>query len=95
MKMPREVELLLSIDELALSVGISRTRLARLVALGVVDPIEPDPPRFTPATAIRLRGMLRLHRDLGVNMVGAAIILELVERLERMQSELAHLERPI
>jgi hypothetical protein len=27
--------------------------------------------------------MVRLHRDLGVNLTGAAIIVDLVERLER------------
>jgi hypothetical protein len=27
--------------------------------------------------------MLRLHRDLGMNLTGAAIIVDLVERLDR------------
>jgi hypothetical protein len=31
--------------------------------------------------------MLRLHRDLGVNLIGAAIIVDLVERLERRPGE--------
>lgn len=80
---------LLSIDELALAVGVSRRRLTRLVALGVVDAVEPDSLTFTAATAVRVRRMFRLHRDLGVNILGAAIILDLVERIERMQSEMA------
>ena len=37
---------------------------------------------FSVAMASRLRRMLRLHRDLGVNFTGAAIIVDLVERLE-------------
>jgi hypothetical protein len=33
--------------------------------------------------------MQRLRRDLGVNFTGAAIILDLVERVEEMKRELA------
>jgi len=52
------------------SSGIPRSRAARRST-------------FSAATAERLRRMLRLHRDLGVNFTGAAIIVDLVERLER------------
>jgi hypothetical protein len=34
---------------------------------------------------IRLRRVLRLRGDLGVNLVGAAIIVDLVERLDRLE----------
>jgi hypothetical protein len=40
-------------------------------------------PTFSAAMASRLRRMLRLHRDLGVNFTGAAIIVDLLERRER------------
>jgi hypothetical protein len=33
--------------------------------------------------------MLRLHRDLGVTLVGAAIVVDLLERLDRVERELA------
>jgi hypothetical protein len=36
-----------------------------------------------------LRRMLRLRRDLGVNLGGAAIIVDLVAQLERLERELA------
>ena len=36
----------------------------------------------------RLRKMLRLHSDLGVDLYGIAIILDLLERLESLESEL-------
>ena len=36
------------------------------------------------AAVAGLRRMQRLRADLGVNLVGAAIIVDLVERLERM-----------
>ena len=76
----------LSGDELARAVGISVTMLARLMNLGLVEPTPSvhgrGAPTFSAATARRLRRMLRLHRDLRVNFTGAAIIVDLVERLE-------------
>jgi len=85
----RRVEVCLSRDELAAAVGITPARLARLIGLGLVEPISPAPTEFTAATALRLRRMLRLHADLGVNLIGASVIVDLLERLERLESELA------
>jgi hypothetical protein len=41
--------------------------------------------------ATRLKRMLRLHNDLGVNLTGVAIIADLLERLDRMETELRRL----
>ena len=83
----RRAEVYLSGDELARAAGISAATLARLMSLGLVEPISNErgftAPTFSAAMASRLRRMLRLHRDLGVNLTGAAIIVDLVERLDR------------
>lgn len=84
-------EVRLSGQELAAAAGISLERLARLVRLGLVEPAAPGTSEFTAGTAARLKRMLRLHRDLGVDLDGAAIIVDLVERLERLEAELARL----
>ena len=34
--------------------------------------------------------MLRLHADLRVSLAGAQIIVDLLERLERLEAELSH-----
>src|SRR5687767_1892353 len=86
-------ETLLSAEELAAAGEISPRRLTRLVRLGLLDPVAADTSRFTIATVARLRRMLRMQSDLGVNLVGAAIILDLMDRLERAQQELAPLRR--
>jgi chaperone modulatory protein CbpM len=78
-------QLVLSIDDLASAVGISRARLIRLVETGIIETVEPHTLEFSATTAARLSRMLRLRSDLGVNFVGAAIILDLVDRLERMR----------
>ena len=36
----------------------------------------------------RLESAFRLHRDLGINMPGVALALELLEEIEKMHSEL-------
>jgi len=80
----------LSSEQLAAVAGISTATLARLVRVGLVEPTPNDrgcSPIFSAATAARLRRMLRLHRDLGVNLIGAAIIVDLVERFERRPGE--------
>lgn len=92
---PPRVELYLSSEELAAAAGISPTALARLIRLGVVEPPAPmlteGGPRvelFPAAVGARLRRMQRLHADLGVNFTGAAIIVDLLARLERLEAEL-------
>jgi chaperone modulatory protein CbpM len=89
----RPDEVYLSARELATAAGISPTRLMRLVALGLVEPVTPGVDAFTAATAARLRRMVRLHVDLGVNFAGAAIIADLIQRLERLDAELTRLRR--
>jgi hypothetical protein len=81
---PERGEVQLTADDLAAVAGLRRATLDRLVRAGLVEEIAPGSGRFTAAAAARLRRMLRLRADLGVNLVGAAIIVDLVERLERM-----------
>jgi DNA-binding transcriptional MerR regulator len=84
------MDIYLTIDELATAAGLSAARVERLVRVGLVDATRPGPSPFTAATAARLRRMLRLRRDLGVNLGGAAIIVDLVEQLEALERELTH-----
>ena len=80
-----EAQAMLSAEELAAAAGISLEGLVALVQLGLVEPAEPGGNQFTAATAARLRRMLRLRADLGVSFVGAAIIVDLLERLDRLE----------
>ena len=83
-------EVTLTAGELATAAGLSVARLAQLVRLGLVEASPPGSSTFTAATAARLRRMLRLRADLGVNLVGAAIVVDLLERLEGLEAELIH-----
>jgi hypothetical protein len=89
--MPPRIEVHLTADELATAAGISRTLVLRLVHLGLIEPTAPGSGKFTADAAARLRRMLRLRADLGVNLVGAAVIVDLLARFRDVEDKLAHL----
>lgn len=69
--------------------------LITLVEEGILVPSEPEPARwrFTGVHLRRARRVLRLQRDLNVNLAGAALALELLEELETLRARLAVLEK--
>jgi chaperone modulatory protein CbpM len=81
----------LSGEELAAAAGIRPAKLARLIQLGLVEPTAPGADEFTAATLVRVRRMLRLHVDLGIHLVDAGIIVDLIERMDALEAELSHL----
>ena len=81
-----ETEEKLSIHHLDLHPGLLRT----LAELGM---IELDDDRITAGDLKRAYKVLRLRRCLGVNLTGASIIVELLERMEEMQDEITRLKR--
>jgi hypothetical protein len=79
----------LTVEQLAAAAGLTPRRLARLVRLGLIEPTAPGTADFPAEAAARLRRMCRLHADLGVGLIGAAIIVDLVDRLDQLEAELA------
>jgi hypothetical protein len=78
----------LTAEQVAAAAGISTATLERLVRTGIVEPANEGGHDFTAATAVRLRRMLRLHHDLDVDLMSATIIVDLLERLDRLEQEL-------
>lgn len=81
----------LTIDVVAETIGAKRSLVVRLVQHGLIETVDADAdePRLPRRVVVRLRRMQRLRRDLGVNFAGAAIILDLVQRIEQLNRELA------
>ncbi len=44
--------------------------------------------RFTRSSVVRVRTVMRMQRDLDVNLAGAALALDLLERIEALQARL-------
>ena len=64
--------------------GVEQQVIVEMVQDGVIDPLERQGDwRFHGGALVRAQRALRLVRDLGVNWPGAALALDLLERLER------------
>jgi chaperone modulatory protein CbpM len=76
---------------------IELTAVVELADLGVVSPRGYSPEQWQfPATALpRLRTVGRLMRDLGLNAIGAALAVELLEEQHHLERRLRKLERLI
>jgi len=83
----------LTFEAVAQTVGARRSLVVRLAQQGLIETVasgaDEGEPRVPRRVVIRLRRMQRLRRDLGVNFAGAAVILDLVGRIEQLNRELA------
>ena len=48
--------------------------------------------RFSRSSVVRVRTVLRMQRDLHVNLAGAALALDLLERIEQLSARLKSLD---
>jgi|SRR5215510_14636936 len=84
----------LSLDEVTRLAGIHPVLGERLMALGLIDPVETTPePLFEVATVLRIRRILRLHQDLGVNWAGIGLVLDLLAKIEELEREIKQLKQ--
>jgi chaperone modulatory protein CbpM len=85
----------ITIVQLCKRCAIETDLVERLMAEGVIEPNrrEGDMLYFSQTCTKRTRIVLRLRSDLGVNMAGAALALELMERIENLQSRLRFFEK--
>ena len=83
----------LSCEVVAETVGARRSLIVRLARQGLIETLESgsDEPLLPRRAVVQLRRMQRLRRDLRVNFSGAAIILDLVGRIEGLNRELAEM----
>lgn len=66
---------------------ITAEELLEMVAEGIANPPEREPQswRFSGINLVRIRRAARLQRDLGLNLAGAALAVELLEEIERLR----------
>lgn len=75
-------------EELCLACGTSREVVIEMVTEGVIEPEDGSSEEwvFHGESLVRARRAIRLVRDLRVNWPGAALALDLLERIERTKS---------
>lgn len=82
----------LTMRELCEICGISSDFMHDLVTYEIIHPVDAAPETFDLAQLQRVKTVLRLQRDLEINLAGAAVVLDLLDQLEelRAQMELIH-----
>ena len=79
---------LFTAEEVALRCGVQVTYVERLYRLGIVSRHPDHEMYFLPDVTITIRKIMRLRSDLGVNEEGAAVIINLLERIEALERKL-------
>lgn len=84
----------LTLDEICRACAAQADMIMELVHEGVLAPEggTPDHWRFTGMHLHRARVALRLQDDLGINLAGAALALELLDELDNLRARLQILE---
>lgn len=83
----------LTLGELCRACGLPAEQLLALVEEGVIEPRGRGQWRFSAVCVHRVRRARRLERDLGLNLAGAALAVELLEEIEQLRARLHRLER--
>ncbi len=85
------------ISIVARMVGMHAQTLRQYERVGLVEPkrTRGNIRMYSPADVARLRTVQRLITDLGVNLAGVEVILQMRERMQAMEDELERLRREI
>ncbi|MBE0414004.1 chaperone modulator CbpM [Yoonia sp.] len=83
----------LTLGELSHFCHVRTDWVVSLVDYGVLDPLggHASDWRFTPPNVLRARKARRLTHDLGLNLAGVALVLDLIEERDALARKLAQL----
>ena len=80
---------LLELEEFACLCGIRVRVIRRLIRLDVIHPAAVRPqPRFRADQVELARKMRRLHLELGVSWLSMPLVLDLLQRIDRLEGRL-------
>ena len=89
-------EELLSAGDLARLARLHPEMVDRLIDWGLIDPVEREPQLLFPETAVpRIWRIMRLRRDLGINWAGIGVVLDLLDKIDRLEREVTRLRRQV
>jgi chaperone modulatory protein CbpM len=82
----------LSLVEICQNCQVPAETIIRLMEHGVISPSQGTKSsqwRFHQSALVRADKALRLKRDLGINLAGTALVLELLDEIETMKQQLS------
>ena len=83
-----------SLAQLCEACAVHAEAVEAMIEEGIVAPLGGGISkwRFTRSSVVRVRTVLRVQRDLHVNLAGAALALDLLERIEALNARLKSFE---
>jgi len=80
----------ITIVELCDVCSVERKMVDEMISEGILEPTGRSGQRqqFPYSSVRRTRTVIHLQRDLGVNLAGAALVLELLERIDDLHTQL-------
>lgn len=87
----------ITLDELTRTCRVKTEWVLELMQEGVLEPVQRSGPqwRFASTSIVRVEKARRLQRDLGINLPGIALALELLERIDMLEARLRGASRPL
>jgi len=84
----------ISLGDLCRACRINIEQIQLLVEEGVIEPRghAPSEWRFQRVSIRQVRRVVRLEQDLGVNLAGAALAIELLDEIDRLKARLRRFE---
>ena len=82
----------ISLEDLCRTCAVTSIFVQEMVQEGAIDPAQGEEPtswRFTEIEVHHVTVAARLQRDLGVNLAGAALALQLLDEVETLRAQLA------
>ncbi|EPR34799.1 hypothetical protein dsat_2618 [Alkalidesulfovibrio alkalitolerans DSM 16529] len=74
--------------------SIGGDRIAELIELGWIEPVQSGQDYLFRLTDVyRMKKLNRLCNDIGMSTIAGTIVVDLLDRIERLQNEIAELRR--
>ncbi|MCX7097642.1 MAG: MerR family transcriptional regulator [Methylococcales bacterium] len=80
----------LTLGQLCRACGTTADWIISLVEEGIIEPLEKDMRAwyFSGASLMRARSALKLQQDLGINLTGVSLVLDLMDELETLCAQI-------
>lgn len=79
----------ISFAELCQCCELPAEQVLTMIEIGIIEPLQPQALscrwHFSGASLLRVQTVIRLQRDLGVNLEGAALAIDLLDEVKRLR----------
>ncbi|GAB2774526.1 hypothetical protein GCM10027275_16960 [Rhabdobacter roseus] len=91
--MDTRADQLIAIEEFCAYYNVERAFVSSVHEIGLIEVVQEEGSAFIPHEALpQLERIVRLHRELEINTEGIEAIMHLLNRVERLQHEVAILQ---